>query len=91
MVHSDRTNHAYLDPTISDPSLNGLLQYPNDLDWPLNETVTDKIRQYLFDYNKRPSPRLSPFFILLEMNTHRIEYIKVPISPLHYRVRDFHL
>ena len=26
--------------------LNGHLHYPNDLDGPLNEDVTDKIRQY---------------------------------------------
>ncbi len=32
--------------STSDPSLNGHLQYPNDLDGPLNESVTDKIRQY---------------------------------------------
>ena len=30
----------------SDPSLNGHLHYPNDLDGTLNETVTDKERQY---------------------------------------------
>ncbi len=30
----------------SDTSLNGHLNYPNDLDGPLNEDVTDKIRQY---------------------------------------------
>ena len=35
----------------TDPSLNGHLHYPNDLDGSLNETVTDKIRQYHPDYN----------------------------------------
>ena len=39
----------------SDPSLNGHLHYPNDLDGPLNEAVTDKIHQYRADYNNRPS------------------------------------
>jgi hypothetical protein len=39
----------------SDPSLNGHLHYPNDLDGPLNEASTDKIRQYRADYNNRPS------------------------------------
>ena len=33
----------------SDPSINGHLHYPNDLDGPLNETVTDKIDQYRVD------------------------------------------
>ena len=41
--------------SISDPSLNGHLHYPNDVDGALNETVSDKIRQYLADYNNRPS------------------------------------
>jgi hypothetical protein len=36
----------------SDPSLNGHLHYPNDINKSLNETVTDKIRKYRSDYNK---------------------------------------
>jgi hypothetical protein len=43
----------------SDPSLNGHLHYPNDLDGPLNEAVIDKIRQYRADYNNRPSNAIS--------------------------------
>ena len=39
----------------SDPSINGHLHYPHDLDIPLNEVTTDKIRQYHVDYNNRPS------------------------------------
>jgi hypothetical protein len=35
----------------SDPSLNGHLHYPNDIDKSLNETTTDKIRKYRSDYN----------------------------------------
>ncbi len=35
----------------SDPSINGHLHYPNDLDRPLNETADDKIRQYRVDSN----------------------------------------
>ena len=45
--------------SISDPSLNGHLHYPNNLNGPLNETVTDKIRQYRADYNNRPSNTIS--------------------------------
>jgi len=30
----------------SDPSINGHLHYPNDVDRLLNETDTDKIRKY---------------------------------------------
>jgi hypothetical protein len=39
----------------SDPSINGHLHYPNDVDRPLNEAVVDKIRAYRADYNNRPS------------------------------------
>jgi hypothetical protein len=35
----------------SDPSLNGHLHYPNDIDKSLNESTTDKIRKYRVDYN----------------------------------------
>ena len=35
----------------SDPSINGTLHYPNDIDRSLNESVTDKIRKYRADYN----------------------------------------
>ncbi len=44
----------------SDPSLNGHLHYPNDIDKSLNETVTDKIRKYRVDYNNKP-PRAVSF------------------------------
>ena len=42
----------------SDPSLNGHLHSPNDIDGPLNETVTDK-NQYRTDYNNCPSNTIS--------------------------------
>ncbi len=42
----------------SDPSINGHLHYPNDLDRSLNEAA-DKIRQYRADYNNRPSNPIS--------------------------------
>jgi hypothetical protein len=50
--------------SISDPSINGHLHYPNDLDGPLNDAAADKIRQYRADYNNRPC-RLSPLCLLL--------------------------
>jgi hypothetical protein len=40
----------------SDPSLNGHLHYPNDIDKSLNEDVTDKIRKYRTDYNNSKLP-----------------------------------
>ncbi len=35
--------------SISDPSLNGHLHYPNDIDKSLNEAADDKIRKYRAD------------------------------------------
>ncbi len=69
----------------SDPSLNGHLHYPNDIDKSPNETVTDKVRKYRADYNNNPpnevsfippisrtSGRLhSEFLGLLRLQTHR--------------------
>ena len=43
----------------SDPSLNGHLHYPNDIDRSLNEVVTDKIRKYHADYNNNPPNSIS--------------------------------
>jgi hypothetical protein len=43
----------------SDPSINGRLHYPNDVDRSLNEAAADKIRKYRADYNNNP-PNASP-------------------------------
>ena len=43
----------------SDPSINGHIYYPNDLDGSLNESVPDKIRQYRGAYINRPSNTIS--------------------------------
>ena len=69
----------------SDPSINGHLHYPNDIDRSLNEVATDKIRKYRADYNNNPpssvvfmptitstSGRLhSEFVLLLFLQAHR--------------------
>ena len=43
----------------SDPSINGHLHYPNDVDRSLNEAVADKIRNYRADYNNNPPNAIS--------------------------------
>ena len=43
----------------TDPSLNGHLQYPNDIDRSLNEATADKIRKYRADYNHNPPHAIS--------------------------------
>ena len=69
----------------TDPTLNGHLRYPNNLDQSLNDVASDKIRKYRADYNNRPpstvsfmpviastSVRLhSEFVRLLFLQTHR--------------------
>ncbi len=37
----------------TDPTLNGHLKYPNNLDQSLNDAAADKIRKYRTDYNNR--------------------------------------
>jgi hypothetical protein len=44
----------------SDPSINGFLHYPHDLDRTLNEVDVDKMHQYHTDYNNRPSHVIVP-------------------------------
>ena len=69
----------------ADPTLNGHLKYPNNLDQSLNDAAAEKIRKYRADYNNRPpsavsfmpaiastSGRLhSEFVRLLFLQTHR--------------------
>jgi hypothetical protein len=43
----------------TDPTLNGHLKYPNNLDQSLNDAVADKIRKYRVDYNNRPPSEVS--------------------------------
>ncbi len=57
------THHTWALGEYLWPSINGHLHYPNDVDRPLNEDVTDKIqrviRKYHVDYNNRPSNDIS--------------------------------
>ncbi len=43
----------------SDPTLDGNLHYPVDIDRSLNETTVDKIRKYRVDYNYNPPNSIS--------------------------------
>ncbi len=43
----------------TDPTLNGQLRYPNNLDQSLNDTTPDKVRQYRTDYNNNPPNTVS--------------------------------
>ncbi len=43
----------------TDPTINGHLRYPNNLDQSLNDAAADKIRKYRADYNNRPPSAVS--------------------------------
>ena len=43
----------------SDPSINGRLHYPDDMDRTLNENADGRNLQYRPDYNNRPSHSIS--------------------------------
>jgi hypothetical protein len=43
----------------TDPTLNGHLKYPKNLDQSLNDAADDKIRKYRTDYNNRPPSPVS--------------------------------
>ena len=43
----------------SDPSINGHLHYPNNVDKSLNEDATNKIRKYRVDYHNNPPNSIS--------------------------------
>jgi hypothetical protein len=43
----------------TDPTLNGQLRYPNNLDQSLNDTAGDKVRRYRADYNMNPPNTVS--------------------------------
>jgi hypothetical protein len=43
----------------TDPTLNGQLRYPNNLDQSLNDATADKVRKYRADYNMNPPNTVS--------------------------------
>jgi hypothetical protein len=49
--------HSFKFGSSTDPSLNGHLNYPNDIVRSLNQDVTDKIRKYRGDLNNNPHHR----------------------------------
>ncbi len=53
----------------SNPSLNGHLHYPTDIDRTLNEAAADKNLQYGADYNNRPSHSISFMSVIASTST----------------------
>ena len=66
----------------SDPTLNGHLKYPNNLDKSLNDATTDKIRKYRADYNNRP-PRTVSFIPDIASTSGRLHSEFVRLFSIH--------
>jgi hypothetical protein len=62
----------------TDPTFNGHLRYPNNLDNPLNDTSTDKIRKYRAVYNNNP-PSVVSFMSAFSCTSGRLhrEFIRL--------------
>ena len=74
----------------SDPSLNGHLHYPNDIDKSLNEAAADKIRKYRADYNNNPLSTISfmPVIVSTSGRLHS-EFIRLLFSQAHRETDRF--
>ena len=74
----------------SDPSINGHLHCPNDVDRSLNETVTDKIRKYGADYNNNP-PNTISFIPAVASTSGRVhsEFVRLVFLQAHRETDRF--
>ncbi len=68
----------------TDPSLNGHLKYPNNLDQLLNDAAADKIRKYRADYNNRPLSEVS-FMTAIASTSERLhsEFVRILFLQAH--------
>jgi hypothetical protein len=68
----------------ADPTLNGHLKYPNNLDQSLNEAAADKIRKYRADYNNRP-PSVVSFIPVIDSTSGRLhsEFVRLLFLQTH--------
>ncbi len=74
----------------SDPSINGHLHYPNDIDRSLNETAADKIRKYRADYNNNP-PSSVAFMRIITSTSGRLhsEFVRLLFLQAHRETDRF--
>jgi hypothetical protein len=73
-----------------DPTLNGNLKYPNNLDQSLNDTDVDKIRKYRADYNNR-SPSVVSFMSTIASTSGRLhsEFVRLLFLQTHRETDRF--
>jgi hypothetical protein len=74
----------------TDPTLNGHLRYPNNLDQSLNDAVADKIRKYRADYNNRPPSTVS-FMSAITSTSGRLhsEFVRLLFLQAHRKLTAF--
>jgi hypothetical protein len=74
----------------TDPTLNGHLRYPNNLDQSLDDTSADKIRKYRPDYNNRPPSPVS-FMVPIPSTSGRLhrEFVRILFSQTHRETDRF--
>ncbi len=74
----------------SDPSINGHLHYPNDIDRSLNEAAADKIRKYRADYNNKP-PSSVAFMPIIASTSGRLhsEFVRLLFLQAHRETDRF--
>ena len=65
----------------TDPTLNGHLKYPNNLDQSLNDAPANKIRKYRADYNNR-SPSAVSFMTAIASTSITLQGGRVTVGPL---------
>jgi hypothetical protein len=74
----------------TDPTLNGHLRYPNNLDQSLHDTAADKIRKYRADYINNP-PRAVSFMPAIASTSGRLhsEFIRLLFLLAHRETDRF--
>jgi hypothetical protein len=74
----------------TDPTINGHLRYPNNLDQSLNDVSVDKIRKYRADYNNRP-PSVVSFMSAIVSTSGRLhsEFVRLLFLQSHRETDRF--
>jgi hypothetical protein len=74
----------------ADPSLNGHLKHPNNLDQLLNDTAADKVRKYRADYNNRPPSAVSFMPVIASTSDHlHSEFVRILFLQAHRETDRF--
>jgi hypothetical protein len=74
----------------TDPTLNGHLRYPNNLDQSLNDAAADKLRKYRADYNNNP-PSVVSFIPAIDSTSGRLhrEFVRLLFLQAHQETDRF--